>query len=168
MSLSRSAGMRRNGASCGIRRTLTRKGAADRAAAGIDSRCPLRMLRAMAAVAYELPPLTTLTLVRDDVAASLAGAEALVAAGNHATAVGRLDELWAKIRHDPALALRQRLALAWAEMYCGNLGRAAELLEHAEGLAQSPRFDARFPPSYDAPPRGASLRCRQPQARGPP
>jgi tetratricopeptide (TPR) repeat protein len=142
VSLSRSTGVRRNDALCGIRRTITQKGAADRAAAGIDNGRRLHMLRAMAAVAYELPPLTTLTLVRDDVAASLAGAEALVAAGNHATAVGRLDELWAKIRHDPALALRQRLALAWAEMYCGNLGRAAELLEHAEGLAQSPRFDA--------------------------
>jgi tetratricopeptide (TPR) repeat protein len=101
------------------------------------------MLRAMAAAATlpELPPLTPLALVRTDDAA-LAAAEALVTAGRHADAASALRELWADVRQDPALALRQRLALAWAELYRGELDEAARLLEHAEALVASPRFDA--------------------------
>jgi hypothetical protein len=47
----------------------------------------------MAAVAplRELPPVTTLSLVRDDVAEQLAGAEALVEANRHDEAVARLE-----------------------------------------------------------------------------
>jgi tetratricopeptide (TPR) repeat protein len=103
----------------------------------------------MAAVAptYELPPVTAdvvtaLTLVRDDSAEALAHAEVLVASGKHDDGAFALEELWHNVRSDQALALRQRLALAWAEMYRGNLDHATELLSHAEGIAQSARFEA--------------------------
>ena len=99
----------------------------------------------MAAVAptFELPPVTVLTLVTDDAAAgALADAEKLVDAGRHDEAAAELEELWDTVRSEPALAFRQRLALAWAELYRGNLARAEELLAHAEGIARSPRFDA--------------------------
>ena len=96
---------------------------------------------AAAATLPELPPLTPLALVRSDDGA-LAAAEALVAGGRHAEAAEALRELWADIRHDPALAFRQRLALSWAELYRGELDEAASLLEHADAVAQSPRFDA--------------------------
>lgn len=97
---------------------------------------------AAAAVVYELPPVTTLSIVRDDVLEALTEAEQLVDQNRHDDAATQLDELWSELRHDPALALRQRLALAWSEMYRGNLDRAHELLEHARTLAENPRFDA--------------------------
>jgi tetratricopeptide (TPR) repeat protein len=102
------------------------------------------MLCSMAAVApfLSLPPVTTLTLVRDDVADALAQAEALVAANRHPEAVAALEELWLNVRSDQALALRQRLALSWSEMTLGNLEHAAGLLEQANGIVRSPRFDA--------------------------
>lgn len=98
----------------------------------------------MAAVAplLTLPPVTTLTLVRDDVADALIEAEALVAASKHDEAVVALEALWLNVRSDQALALRQRLALSWSEMTLGNLERAAGLLEQADGIVRSPRFDA--------------------------
>lgn len=46
---------------------------------------------AVVASLYELPPVTTLSLVRDDVAEQLAGAEALVEANRHDEAVARLE-----------------------------------------------------------------------------
>ena len=96
---------------------------------------------AAAATLPELPPVAPLALVRSDDGA-LAAAEALVATGRHAEGAEALRELWLEVRHDPALALRQRLALSWAELYRGELDEAATLLEHAEGIAQSARFDA--------------------------
>jgi tetratricopeptide (TPR) repeat protein len=98
----------------------------------------------MAAVAplLTLPPVTTLTLVRDEVADSLTQAEALVAANKHDEAVVALESLWPNVRSDQALALRQRLALSWSEMALGNLEQAAGLLEQAEGIVRAPRFDA--------------------------
>jgi tetratricopeptide (TPR) repeat protein len=97
---------------------------------------------AAAASFLEFPPVTTLSLVRDDVADLLGEAELLVAQHRHNEAVEQLEELWSELRGNAPLALRQRLALAWSEMYRGELERAAELLEHAEIIAQSPRFDA--------------------------
>jgi tetratricopeptide (TPR) repeat protein len=98
----------------------------------------------MAAVAplLALPPVTTLTLVRDDVADALTHAEALVAANKHDEAVVALEALWLNVRSDQALALRQRLALSWSEMTLGNLEHAAGLLEQADGIVRAPRFDA--------------------------
>jgi tetratricopeptide (TPR) repeat protein len=102
------------------------------------------MLCSMSAVAplLRLPPVTALTLVRDDVADALAHAEALVAANRHGEAVAELEELWLNVRSDQALSLRQRLALSWSEMTLGNLEHAAGLLEQADGIVRSPRFDA--------------------------
>jgi hypothetical protein len=97
---------------------------------------------AAAASFFELPPVTTLALVRDDLADLLAGAEQLVAANRHDEAVEELDELWSGVRADAPLALRHRLALSWSEMYRGELEHATELLDHAETIVQSPRFDA--------------------------
>jgi hypothetical protein len=96
------------------------------------------MLCSMAAVApfLSLPPVTTLTLVRDDVADALAQAEALVAANRHPEAVAALEELWLNVRSDQALALRQRLALSWSEMTLGILEHAAGFLEHAKGIVR--------------------------------
>jgi tetratricopeptide (TPR) repeat protein len=97
---------------------------------------------AAAASLIELPPLTTLTVVRDDAAAALTQAERLVVENRHDEAADSLEALWADVRSDAALALRQRLALSWVEMYRGNLGDSAELLAHADAIVQSPRFDA--------------------------
>lgn len=97
---------------------------------------------AAAATLYDLPPVTAPMLVRDDLVDELAAAEALVASGDHTQAVEPLEAMWPELRNDPSLALRQRLALSWAEMYLGRLEHAAGLLEHAEGIVQSPRFDA--------------------------
>src|SRR5258705_3139833 len=99
-------------------------------------------LMVAAASFFELPPVTTLTLVRDDVADLLATAEQLVAQHRHDEAVVELEALWSDLRGNAPLALRQRLALSWSEMYRGELEHAAELLEHAGIIAQSPRFDA--------------------------
>jgi tetratricopeptide (TPR) repeat protein len=96
-----------------------------------------------AAASYtELPPLTTLTLVRDDLEDALAGAEQLVAAGRHDEAVERLEELWPEVRGNVSLALRHTLALSWSEMYRGELESAAQVLSHGQTLVRSPRFDA--------------------------
>jgi tetratricopeptide (TPR) repeat protein len=96
---------------------------------------------AATAPAYDLPPVTRLALVHDGVAEELSAAEALVVANRHNEAVGRLDALWTDVHGAAALAFRQRLALAWSEMYLGNLDRAADLLDHADHIAHSPRFD---------------------------
>ena len=96
-----------------------------------------------AAASYiEPPPLTTLMLVRDDLADSLTRAEQLVTDGRHDEAVEELEKLWPEVRGDVSLALRNRLALSWSEMYRGELETATELLEHAQAIVKSPRFDA--------------------------
>ena len=103
------------------------------------------MLCAMAAVAplLSLPPVTTLTLVQRRRRRALAHAEALVAANKHCEAIAELEELWLNVRSDQALSLRrQRLALVWSEMALGDLEHAAGLLEQADGIVRSPRFDA--------------------------
>jgi len=102
------------------------------------------MLRVMAAAAfiYELPPVTTLRLVEDEPSATLDDAEALVAASRFDDAVEHLEDLWDDVRDHPVLALRHQLALAWAEMYRGNLDEAEAVLAHAQRLARSARFDS--------------------------
>ncbi|HZS24889.1 MAG TPA: tetratricopeptide repeat protein [Gaiellaceae bacterium] len=95
-----------------------------------------------AAPVYELPPVTTLTVVRDGVRDALASAEALSDANRHDDAVEALEALWVDVRHDDALALRHRLALSWSRMYRGELDEATELLEQARRLASGARFDA--------------------------
>lgn len=90
----------------------------------------------------ELPPVTLRLVPQDEVADALADADALLAKQRYADAAAELLALWDDVRHDPALALRQRLALAWCELYLGELAAAAALLEHAETIARSPRFDA--------------------------
>lgn len=100
---------------------------------------------AAAATVFELPPVTTLSVVdggRSAAEAELTQAEALVEGHRYAEATDALRALWEDVRTDPALALRQRLALAWAELYLGDLDEARELLGHAEAIVQSPRFDA--------------------------
>ena len=103
---------------------------------------------AAAASLIEFPPLTTLTVVRDDAAAALTQAERLVAENRHEEAADSLEALWADVRGDAALALRQRLALSWVEMYRGNLDDSAELLAIYSALPdQKPHRikAARFP-----------------------
>lgn len=95
----------------------------------------------LSAPAYGRPPLTALP--GGDVDRRLAEAERLAEGPEPHRALEQLPELWAEVRHEPALALRHRLAEAWALMYCNGLDRAAELLAHAEALASSPVFDAR-------------------------
>jgi tetratricopeptide (TPR) repeat protein len=97
---------------------------------------------AAAATFVELPPVTTLTLVTDDLAEALLAAEALVDRGHYLEATEQLENLWGDVRSDPTLALRQRLALAWSEMCRGDFDEAVSLLEHAEAIVRSPRFDA--------------------------
>jgi tetratricopeptide (TPR) repeat protein len=102
------------------------------------------MLCVMAATAtfHELPPVTTLSLVpTHDVEQMLARAETLVAAHRFSDAVVELASVWEDVRNDPPRALRQRLTLAWAELYLGELGEAEQLLAHAEAIAASPHFD---------------------------
>ena len=99
-------------------------------------------MAAAAATYLDLPPVTSLTLVRDGSETALAEAEALVAANRHGEAQEALEALWEDIRHEPQLALRQRLALGWSSLYLGELEQADSLFAHAEGIAQSPRFDA--------------------------
>jgi tetratricopeptide (TPR) repeat protein len=85
-----------------------------------------------------VPPLSTDTSIEQ----RLADAERLAETNHHELALGRLEELWSDVRHEPALALRHRLAEAWSEMYCGRLDRSNELLRQAESLANLPAFDA--------------------------
>jgi tetratricopeptide (TPR) repeat protein len=103
------------------------------------------MLRAMAAAAtfHELPPVTSISLVpTHDVEQMLERADALVAAQRFADAAVELASLWSDVHNDPPHALRQRLTLAWAELYLGELDEAEQLLSHAETLARLPQFDA--------------------------
>ena len=97
----------------------------------------------MAAVAHflELPPVNVLE-ARNDLAELLDAAEQLVADGGYDDAARQLEALWPKVRGDVSLALRHRLALAWSELYRGELDHATELLAHAESIVRSPRFDA--------------------------
>jgi tetratricopeptide (TPR) repeat protein len=96
-----------------------------------------------AATSYiEPPPLTTLTLVRDDVAESLRNAELLVEEGRHTEAVVQLESLWQEVRGEVSLAFRHDLALAWSEMCLGELDSAAEHLAHAQTIVRSPHFDS--------------------------
>ncbi len=64
----------------------------------------------------ELPPVTLRLVPQDEVADALADADALLARQRYADAAAELVALWGDVRHDPALALRQRLALAWCEL----------------------------------------------------
>src|SRR5690242_8339234 len=96
---------------------------------------------AAAASFLELPPVTELRLVTADDSA-LVAAESLVASYRYAEACAALEELWPDVRHDASLALRQRLALAWARLYLGELDESEQLLEHAAAIAAQPRFDA--------------------------
>jgi tetratricopeptide (TPR) repeat protein len=103
------------------------------------------MLCVMAAAAtlHELPPVTALSLVpTHDVEQMLVRAESLVAAHRFSDAAVELATLWEDVRNDPPRALRQRLTLAWAELYLGELTEADDLLTHAETIAASPHFDA--------------------------
>lgn len=96
-----------------------------------------------AATLHELPPVTALSLVpTHDVEQMLARSESLVAAHRFSDAAVELAALWDDVRNDPPLALRQRLTLAWAELYLGELDEAGRLLTHAEAIATSPHFDA--------------------------
>jgi tetratricopeptide (TPR) repeat protein len=99
-------------------------------------------MAAAAATYLDLPPLTELTLVQDGSDTALAAAEALLADNRHGDAVAALEALWEDVRHDAQLALRQRLALGWSNLYLGELDEADRVLAHAEAIAQSPRFDA--------------------------
>jgi tetratricopeptide (TPR) repeat protein len=96
---------------------------------------------------FDEPPLvspaTVLTvLLGGDVERRLAGAEALTRDNEHGAALEQLDALSTDVHDDPPLALRHRLATAWAEMYRGRLDVAADLLAQAEAIVQSPHFDA--------------------------
>ncbi len=110
---------------------------------------------AAAAPALEaLPPVTAETPGRAALVAApecgehgeldraLAQAERLAADNHHDDAVRELEEIWHDTRGDLSLALRHRLALSWAEMYRGNLRRASDLLQQAQMIVESPRFDA--------------------------
>ncbi|MGZ8716502.1 MAG: hypothetical protein ACXWYO_05250 [Gaiellaceae bacterium] len=89
------------------------------------------------------PATATLTVIPgSDVEARLADAEALTRDNDHVGALEQLGVLWLDVRHDAALVLRHRLASAWAEMYCGHLDIAADLLAQADAMVQSPHFDA--------------------------
>jgi tetratricopeptide (TPR) repeat protein len=87
-----------------------------------------------------LPPLTVLP--GNDTEARLVAAESLTADNKHAAALDALAELWPDVHDDAPLAFRHRLATAWAEMYCGRLDEATAILAQADGIAQSPHFDA--------------------------
>lgn len=97
---------------------------------------------AAAATYFELPPVTNASLASDELAYALGVAEQLVENGRYAEAVPHLEALWDELRADVTLALRQRLALSWCELYRGDLDRAGELLAHAELIVRSPHFDA--------------------------
>jgi tetratricopeptide (TPR) repeat protein len=94
----------------------------------------------------EPPPLSpaALTVIPGggEVEQRLTDAETLTRDNDHVGALEQLDMLWLDVRHDAALVLRHRLASAWAEMYCGHLDIAADLLAQADSIVQSPHFDA--------------------------
>jgi tetratricopeptide (TPR) repeat protein len=87
-----------------------------------------------------LPPLTVLP--GNDTEARLGAAESLTENNQHAAALEALEGLWPDVHDDAPLALRHRLATAWATMYQGRLEDAAALLAQADGLVQSAHFDA--------------------------
>ncbi len=88
-------------------------------------------------------PATVFTVLPGrDVESRLLNAEALTRDNDHVAALTLLDELWADVHDDAPLALRHRLASAWAEMYLGRLDVAADLLVQADSIVQSPHFDA--------------------------
>jgi tetratricopeptide (TPR) repeat protein len=72
----------------------------------------------------------------------LADAEALTRDNDHIAALAQLDALWPDLQQDAPLALRHRLAAAWARMYLGELDTATALLAKADSIVQSPHFDA--------------------------
>jgi tetratricopeptide (TPR) repeat protein len=89
------------------------------------------------------PPAKPLTLIEGgDVERRLTEAEGLTRGNDHVAALEQLRELLPEVRHDTALTLRHRLATAWAEMYCGRLDVAADLLAQANSIVQSHEFDA--------------------------
>lgn len=138
----------------GKRRTVPEMDEGRRAKPAIDKNAAPRMLGLMAAAAHlseVLPPVTAETRNRATLVAApfygeldraLDEAERLAADNHHDAAVRELDEVWDETRTDASLKLRHRLALSWAEMYRGNLDRAGELLQQAQMIVQSPRFDA--------------------------
>src|SRR5579862_2868665 len=142
LSRSRSTAGDRIGDLHGKRRSPPRRGDDGPPEPGIDTFGYATILREMAAAAieYELPP--ALHLVAATVETRLAEAERAADTGRHDEAIQLLDELRLDARLEPALALRHCLALAWAEMYRGDLVRATELLGHADALVRSPHFDA--------------------------
>jgi len=96
---------------------------------------------------FEEPPLASpapvLTiLLGDDAERRLTSAETLTRDNDHVAALEQLEELWQDVSLDAALALRHRLAAAWAEMYQGRLDVASDLLAQADSIVQSPHFDA--------------------------
>jgi tetratricopeptide (TPR) repeat protein len=100
---------------------------------------------AAAAPILELPPVSALTVVdggRTHAESDLAAAEALLEAHRFVEAADALRAVWDDVRQDAPLALRQRLALAWADLYLGELDEAGQLLGQAEAIVRSPRFDA--------------------------
>jgi tetratricopeptide (TPR) repeat protein len=113
---------------------------------------PQPTIGAMAAVGHllEAPPLVSpaaalppaLVALPGGVEVRLAGAESLAAGNRHDEALRELDELRPDVAHEPALALRHRLAEAWSCMYLGRLDRAAELLEQADLVVHSAQFEA--------------------------
>ena len=97
---------------------------------------------------FDDPPLTSPSpptlraLPGGEIDEGLREAEALTQNNEHAAALERLETLWPSVRDVPALALRHRLTASWAEMYCGRLDVAANLLANAETIVRSPHFDA--------------------------
>lgn len=96
---------------------------------------------------FDEPPLVSpapfLTVLPGaDVVNRLSRAETLTRNNEHGAALEQLDALWADVHDEAPLALRHRLATAWATMYEGRLDDAAALLAQADAIVQSPHFDA--------------------------
>ena len=96
---------------------------------------------------FQEPPLISpapvfTVLIGSDVEARLIEAETLTRDNQHSAALEQLQALWDDVHDDVPLAVRHRLATAWAEMYEGRLDSAAALLVQADALVQSPHFDA--------------------------
>ena len=87
------------------------------------------------------PPVGPFVVLPGGVVPRLGDVEKLLAANRHAEALLELEELWPDVVHDLALALRHRLAEAWARMYLGELDRAGDLLRQAELAVRSPHFE---------------------------
>jgi tetratricopeptide (TPR) repeat protein len=96
---------------------------------------------------FDEPPLSSAApvltvLLGSNVEARLSGAENLTRDNQHVAALAQLAALWDDVHDDAPLALRHRLASAWAEMYEGRLDVASALLVQADAIVQSPHFDA--------------------------